>query len=174
MVWAILNDLQKTALNELLQPNQSDRAFAILSGALLDDSLRTALELRLRPKSGKSDMSEKLFKVGGPLGNTGPKIALGYQLYMLDKPARNTLYGLSEIRNLFAHKLDMSFQAGSMKLTEGLEKLELHKDRTHYPSNTWWPAAGDEVQVIQIETITNNRELFTVNLKLALHVLMDD
>ena len=104
MVWALLNQAQNVALNELIEGQKSDRIVAIVGGAMLDDSLRHAIEQRLR---FAKDMNEKLFKVGGPLGNTAPKIDLGYQLYMFEKPMRNTMYGMTEIRNLFAHRLDM-------------------------------------------------------------------
>jgi hypothetical protein len=84
MVWVTLNVEQSVALDELIQTQWSDRTVAILGGALLDDSIRQALELRLRAKDGKTDMNDKLFHIGGPLGNLQPKIDLGYQLYMLE------------------------------------------------------------------------------------------
>jgi uncharacterized protein (DUF2336 family) len=42
MVWALLNQAQNVALNELLEGQQSDRIVAIIGGAMLDDSLRHA------------------------------------------------------------------------------------------------------------------------------------
>jgi hypothetical protein len=88
MVWALLNQAQNTALKELIDGQQSDRIVAIIGGAMLDDSLRISIERRLR---FAKDMNEKLFKIGGPLGNTAPKVDLGYQLYMFEKPMRNTM-----------------------------------------------------------------------------------
>jgi hypothetical protein len=42
----------------MIETFQSDRIVAIIGGALLDDGLRRALELRFRPKDGKTDMNE--------------------------------------------------------------------------------------------------------------------
>ncbi len=170
MVWAILNREQDAAIKELIYGQSSDRVVAVIGGALLDTSIRRALELRMRRKDGKSDINEKLFKVGGPLGNTGPKIDLGYQLWMLDKPTRNTMYGLSEIRNLFAHSLSMTFDNAGKKITELSEKLVLHEGRTHYPSINDWPENTD----VELEPTRNVREKFVVNLKLSLLTLMAD
>jgi hypothetical protein len=131
MVWALLNQDQNVAISELIDGQKSDRIVAIIGGVLLDDSLRCAIEQRLR---FASDMNEKLFKVGGPLGNTAPKIDLGYQLYMFEKPMRNTMYGLTEIKNLFAHRLDMTFANKGDKFKQAVAKLALHTERTHYPT----------------------------------------
>jgi hypothetical protein len=68
------------------------------------------------------------------MGNTGPKIDLGYQLYMFEKPARNTMHGMIEIRNLFAHRLDMTFDDNGEKLKQAAAKLTFHEGRTHYPT----------------------------------------
>ena len=135
MVWAILSDEQNTAVNELIRGQQSDRIVGILGGALLDNSLRQALELRLRAKDGNTDMNEKLFGVNGPLGNLQPKIDLGYQLYMLDKPYRNAMYGLAEIRNLFAHNLSMTFADTGTKMAIASAKLTLHEEKEFYRSS---------------------------------------
>jgi hypothetical protein len=102
---------------------------------LLDDSLRRALELRLRAKDGNTDMNEKLFRINGPLGNLQPKIDLGYQLYMLDKPYRNAMYGLAEIRNLFAHNLSMTFADTGTKMAIAFAKLTLHEGKEFYHSS---------------------------------------
>jgi hypothetical protein len=141
MVWAILNEDQASALAELTSLENSDRIVAILGGALLDDSVRRALESRLRAKDGNTDMNEKLFRVGGPLGNLQPKIiGLGYQLYMLDKPHRNLMYGLAEIRNLFAHNLSMTFSDTSEAMKKASAKLTLHDGKKFYPP----PIPGDK------------------------------
>ena len=121
MVWTFLNAAQEGALREIMAI-KSERITAILGGAMLDDSLRRALETRLRPDK---DMNKKLFRVTGPLGNTGPKIDLGYQLGLFEKTVRNAMYGISEIRNLFAHDMEMSFASGPKAMSEAFNKMQL-------------------------------------------------
>jgi hypothetical protein len=163
MVWAILSDEQSAALDELIQVQESDRVVAILGGALLDDSLRQALELRLRAKDGKTDMNEKLFRFNGPLGNLQPKIDLGYQLYMLDKPHRNSMYGLAEIRNLFAHNLSMTFAYSGQKMKYAADKLTLHDGKDSYPSLIY----ADKNNYL-IEPAKSVKDKFIINLKFCL------
>ena len=169
MVWAVLNKDHDEALKELIKGQSSDRVVAIIGGAMLDSNLRRALELRMRQKDGKTDMNEKLFRVGGPLGNTGPKIDLGYQLRMLDKPTRNAMYGLSEIRNLFAHSISMKFDNANKKMSEFSDKLSLHELHTNYPSVNHLQDTG-----VPLEPVRNTREKFIVNLKLCLLMLIAD
>lgn len=167
MVWGVLNDRVNLALKELIDGKNSDRILAVVGGAMLDENLRVHLEHRLRPDK---DMNDKIFKVGGPLGNLGPKIDLGYQLYMLDRPARTTMYGISEIRNLFAHSLTMHFDSTEKKMTDAVGKLKMHEGRTHYslPNNPDVPSEHE------LEPINNKRDLFYVNLKLSILYLMSD
>jgi len=163
MSWAIINPDQHAALTELSALSKSDRIVAILGGAMLDDALRRTLESRLRPQDGNTDMNDKLFRVAGPLGNLGPKIDLAYQLWMFDKPIRNAMYGLSEIRNLFAHNMNMNFSADSEKMKTALAKLTLHEGKTHYPH----PILGG-ISEERIERIVGPKEKFIVNLKFCL------
>src|SRR5258708_24038186 len=100
MIWAILNQDHNDALKEIVD-TQSDRVSAILGAAMLDDSLRHAMEHRFR----KSTLNERIFGVSGTLGNTAAKIELAYLLYMVEKPMLIAMEGISEIRNLFAHSL---------------------------------------------------------------------
>jgi hypothetical protein len=169
MVWAILDPVQNEALKELIYVQESDRIVAILGGALLDDSLRHVLEQRLRQKDGNTDINEKLFRPGGPLGNLQPKIDLGYQLYMLDKEHRNAMYGLAEIRNLFAHNLAMKFSDAGEKMKTAVAKLRLHETRDSYPS----PIASDKNKY-PIEPANSVKDKFIVNLKFCLLWLMID
>jgi hypothetical protein len=94
MVWALLNHDHAIATEEISFFEKSDRVAAIIGGAMLDDALRKALQSRLRPQDVNTDMNDKLFRIGGPLGNLSPKVDLAYQLYMVGKPERNTMHGI--------------------------------------------------------------------------------
>ena len=165
MVWAILGEDQSKAIREIVA-SDSDRIIAVVGGAMLDHTLQQTLIERLRQDK---NMNKKLFKPNGPLGNLGPKIDLAYQLYMFEKHVRNSLYGISEIRNFFAHHLDASFASEDRAVTTAVGKLELHKNRSHYPN----PHTRIDSQY-EIESIANNRDLFLVNLKVGLLFPMAD
>jgi len=165
MVWALLGKAQGHAIQEI-EDSQSERIVAIVGGAMLDDTLRRTLEHRLRKHK---DINKKLFKPSGALGALGPKVDLAFQMYVVDKEVRNAMYGLSEVRNLFAHNLDASFDSKSVKMIEALAKLTLHDGKTVYPS----PFTGKD-SLYKIETITDSRAKFLVNLKMALIFLMKD
>ena len=170
MVWAIGNVAQNAALKELIQSQSSDRVVAIVGAAILDDALKNAMVERFRSTAGHSrDMNEKLFRITGPLGNLQPKIDLGYQLYMFEKPVRNAMYGIAEIRNVFAHRLDMSFESNDKTLLEGSRKLTLHEDQTHYSN----PFPGLE-KITIIEPTNTIRDKVFVNLKFCLLWLAGD
>lgn len=121
MVWAVLNEAQNAALKEIVQ-YQSDRLAAILGAAMLDDSLCHALEYRFR----KSSMTSRIFEANMPLGNTNAKIQLAYLLYMFEKPMLQAMEAISDIRNMFAHDLSMSFDHPSIKMQRAFTKLNLH------------------------------------------------
>ena len=133
---------------------------------MLDDTLRRTLEERLRDNK---DINKKLFRATGPLGNLGPKIDLSYQLFAFSNEARNTLYGISEIRNFFAHHLDASFDAKDKPLVDAFKKLTLHEGRQHYPD----PFTQNDSEH-EIESINTKRGTFLVNLQLGLIYLMSD
>lgn len=166
MVWAILNNTQNIALKELIEGQKSDRIVAIVGGAMAEDSLRRALESRMRKDD---DMNKKLFKIGGPLGNFGPKIDVAFQLYMFDKPLRNAMYGISEIRNNFAHQMDMKFSSQAKGMKDAIAKLQLHEGKTHYPSPN-----GDGNSEFKIKPMSQTRDIFFVNLQFVLIYLMSD
>lgn len=126
MVWSIQKEQQDKAVYEMAE-TRSPRIVAVVGGALLDQSLRHALEYRMRPDK---DTRRKLFRENGPLGGLGNKIDLGYLLYMYDEQTHAALIGISQIRNLFAHHLDMTFEAVDKGMVKAQDKLTLHEGRT--------------------------------------------
>ena len=174
MVWAILNEGQNAALNELLEGNKSDRIVAVVGGAMIDDALRQILEYRLRPKEGSTDINEILFRPSGPMGNLQPKIQLGYQLYAIDKPHRNALTGLAELRNAFAHQLSLHFDDESPTISSAIKKLTLHVGKTHYPNPTSNIPKEVSIPFESDFDFRRRRDVYFVNLKLCLIWLMGD
>jgi len=169
MAWPVLNPDQGAALQELLQGDPSDRIVAIVGGAILDNSLMHALSLRLR---ANTNTKIKILKVGGALGNLGPKIDMGYLLYMIDKQIREAMYSIEFVRNSFAHNLAVSFTSSDDKLKKAMKSLTLHQDRSHYMN----PFTGKDSQEADMEIgpVNSPRERFLVNLKICLLHLMRD
>ena len=165
MAWAVFSDEHTRGITEIIQSG-SDRVTAIVGGALLDDTLRRTLAERLR---NDKDISGKLLKINGVLGNTGPKIDILYMLGAFEKPMRNALYGLSSARNFYAHHLDASFNSQKKEMVDAMNLLTLHEGRKVYPHRIY----GDDTD-IPLETVANNRDRFIVNLKLCLNALMRD
>ncbi len=165
MVWAILNPEQNAALKEIVD-TQSDRVAAILGGAMLDDSLRRALEHRLRPHD---NINDKLFRVTGALGNTVPKIDLAFLLYMFEKPVRNTMYGIAEVRNCFAHNMSLKLDDDYKRLNDAFSKMTAHVNREYYTLPN-----GVVSTDLPIEPTTSRRAHYVVSLKLCLIDLMAD
>ena len=165
MAWAVGNPQQEAAVRELIQQQSSDRVVAIVGAAICEDALRNALASRFRDTAGHAtDINDKLFRVGGPLGFFMPKIDLGYQLYVFEKPIRNALYGIADIRNLFAHQLDMKFDSADARMIAAIKKLTLHQGQTHYPN----PITEGKDMQSAIEPTDTNRDKFLVNLKFCL------
>ena len=165
MTWAIFSDEHVRAIGEIIQ-TRSERIVAIVGGALLDDTLRRTLAERLR---NDKDISKKLLRINGPLGNPGPKIDLLYMLHAFERPVRNSLYGLTRARNFFAHNLDASFNSQKKEMAEAMKSLVLHEDLKVYPHHNYEGNTNTPV-----ETVTKNRDRFLVNLKLCLIALMRD
>jgi len=160
MVWSITSKDEESAILEILETG-SPRIVAIVGSAILERRLEQSLRLRLR----RGDTVNKLFKPAGALGSFAAKIDLGYVLHMYGKDEHAALTGISEIRNLFAHRLDMSFGAECVHAPIG--KLKLHTQRSHYPAPLW-----DGDTEVEIESPKNHIALFLVNLRIALAVLV--
>jgi hypothetical protein len=88
---------------------------------------------------------------------------------MFEKPFRNAMYGIAEIRNLFAHQLDMQFQSTDQKLIKAAKRLTLHEGLTHFPNPGVW-----ERHLAPIDSTDTVRDKFLVNLKVCLLWLAAD
>jgi len=90
----------------------SDRAFAILSGAMLDE----VLEIMLSALAIDDELLKKrLLNPNQPLGSFGPKIDACYLFGLISEREWKALRLVQKIRNAFAHKLaNLSFEDSSM------------------------------------------------------------
>jgi hypothetical protein len=98
-----------------------------------------------------------------------PKIMMLFMLGAFEKSVRETLYGLAEIRNHFAHHLDASFESDAKAITDAFKKLTLHEGRTVWPHYYL-----KEDSRSTIDPTDTKRDIFIVNLRLCLIELMRD
>ena len=92
--------------------SQSDRSAAIVAGAILDHMLMEALKVYLQPKE---KITKDFFVISGPLGDLGPKIDLAFLVGLVNEDTRRDLVTVKDIRNKFAHGLDVSdFKSGAL------------------------------------------------------------
>jgi hypothetical protein len=105
MVW-MLSDNGKVTLDAIKEFNtQSPRTVAIVGAAIIEDTLAQILSERL-PRNGET--KKELFKANGALGNLDAKVKVVYAMGLLSKPAFNDLTKIAEVRNKFAHRLDIA------------------------------------------------------------------
>lgn len=167
MTWLALGPQHGKAIEELVH-SDSQRIVAVVGGALLDNNLRAAIESRMRPDK---DRRRRLFGPNGPMG-TQNKATLAYLLGMYDENCLKAIEAIYDIRNLFAHNLEMTFNfIGDTRMSDAFSKLTLHQMFTHYP-HPFIRAAGATSE--QLEEITDLKTQFIVNLKLVLVILFKD
>jgi DNA-binding MltR family transcriptional regulator len=81
----------------------SERAMAVLLGAIVENHLTGLLRLYMRRDEEK--VARELFQPSGPLGPFGTKIRLAYMLRIIGPDLYRDLTAISKIRNTFAHDL---------------------------------------------------------------------
>ena len=92
----------------------SDRAAGIVAGSIAERRLEQALRSRLR--TDQPGISKQLFRPSGALGPFSVKIELSYLLKILTDEAYRDLVNLKNIRNDFAHDLELdSFDLPSVR-----------------------------------------------------------
>jgi hypothetical protein len=104
MPWTLRDAKRESAIVDNIDKGD-DRSAAILAGAFLEDRLTLAIKTRLIPDL---QVQGKLFKGYGPLATFAAKIDLAYLMGILNKNSRNVFHTIREIRNRFAHRLDLN------------------------------------------------------------------
>jgi hypothetical protein len=162
MVWAVINEEIKDAVAEFAD-SPSDRVCAIVGVAMIEETLRRSLELRLRA----SGLVERLFSPNRATGTYAAKVDLGYLLGMYEKEVHGTLEKMGAIRNAFAHRLSIkSFDHAALR--DNWSTLTLHTAYKRYPHPFH---AGESIEV---EPCTTKRECFIINARIIMVLLMRD
>lgn len=111
----------------------SDRAVGIVGGSIVEQRLTELLLSRFPSGDIKEKIVERLFQSGGALGSFSVKIDAAYLFGLLTDVAWRELVTIKDIRNRFAHYLDISsFQNDRIKgLVANLKLIEQTIPTTH-------------------------------------------
>jgi len=106
-VWVAIDKFKKGVFRQVvgeIDGTDSDRAAAIVAGSFVEDHLTELLKWNFIQDT---KLLDELFRVSGPVGNFGTKIDLGYLHRLYSKVAWKELDTIKEIRNAFAHKMEI-------------------------------------------------------------------
>jgi hypothetical protein len=161
-VWALLGKKMQSGVNAFAN-SRSARVVAILGASTLEEMLRRTLEYRFRESSVATEAFERGF-----LNTMHARMQLAYLLEMYGKNELVAVTGIAEMRNKFAHRLDVhSFNDSS--LDEHFKKLKLHTLYKKFPHPF---AEGDSDE--NVPSPSTRRGVFIVNLQLLLTILLRD
>jgi hypothetical protein len=107
--------------------DQSDRAAAIVAATILDLVLTSALEEFLQPHPKEA---KEFLAITGPVGDFKAKIDLALLVGLVDKAAHRDLVTVRDIRNYFAHKLNVS-SFKSEAVASLSKNIKIAESRTH-------------------------------------------
>jgi DNA-binding MltR family transcriptional regulator len=153
MAWHLNEDITIDAVKELIA--QPARSAAIVGVAIIEKAITAGL-LHHLPGSGRT--VEELFDPRkGRLGDYDAKIKLAYAMGLIRKVAFNDLGKMANIRNMFAHRLDISeFDHPEVaKLCAELELIDTHV----FEMGTSVETTPERSSVIYIENIRAKRKI---------------
>lgn len=102
MSWSAVTDHESGAIQSLAQSD--DRTIAIIAATIVEARLRMVLENSFQRDD---KIEEQFFNSTGPLGMFSNKIDLALLLGLVSKEAWRDLKTMKDIRNKFAHKLEV-------------------------------------------------------------------
>ena len=123
---------------------ESDRACAVLAGALLDSLLEQLLR-----KAMVLGSSQELFGSQGPLGSFAAKIDLALALGLISHEDHRELTLVRRIRNDFAHHLDHALNFTTAHIADRVRALQLPRIIIEYNHRLQKPFAEEYVQAVR-------------------------
>jgi hypothetical protein len=92
----------------------------LVSAAAVDDRLQKLLLGKMRTMS--NEHAKRIFN--GPLARFGPKIDVAYAFELIDDDLHNDLMVIKDIRNEFAHPVELEMNFGSPYIIELVKRLK--------------------------------------------------
>jgi DNA-binding MltR family transcriptional regulator len=123
---------------------ESDRACAVLAGALLDSLLEQLMREAMIPGS-----SQELFRAQGPLGSFAAKTDLALALGLISQEDHRELTLVRRIRNDFAHHLDHDLDFTTASIADRVRALQLPRIITEYNHRLQKPFTEEYVQAVR-------------------------
>lgn len=109
--------------------NESDRACAVLGGAVLDSLLENLLRAAMLPKIRK-----EIFEGQAALSTFSARIDIAYYFGLISEEEAGDLHLVRRIRNDFAHVLDHSLTFSSQTVTNRIYAMRLPKLLYEHPT----------------------------------------
>lgn len=101
-IWHMADEHEEAIIKSL--ETDSDRAVAIIAASMVEARL-DGLLLMLFQRNKM--VEERMFQPSGPLGSFSSKIDLAFLLNVISRNAHTQLVKIKDVRNLFAHKLNI-------------------------------------------------------------------
>jgi hypothetical protein len=143
---------------------ESDRGAAIIGAAILDLALTAALKEHLQKHE---KVAQTFFAITGPVGDLATKIDLALLVGLVGKDMHRDLVTIKDIRNYFAHKLNVSdFKSEAIrKLATNLKIIETRlcegdPNSFKWPDDYWMGVEG------KAEILAEPRQRFLQSLNL--------
>jgi hypothetical protein len=148
-IWGNKADFEHVAdaFYQLSLKETSDRAIAVIGGAVIESYLTEALRIYLHKKP---TVTKDLFSITGALGNFAPKCDLAFLVGLVGEDAYSDLKTISKIRNAFAHKLDVKdFQSEKIRtLARNLRLPEIRSGDSSVEGRDWQTAISDRQNLL--------------------------
>jgi DNA-binding MltR family transcriptional regulator len=158
-------ELITQALHKL--DSESDRSAAIVAATILDTALTEALKVYLHQNT---KITKEFFAITGPGGDLGPKVDLAFLVGLVNKDTWRDLVTIRDIRNKFAHRLDVSdFKSEAIAtLSRNLKIAELRTfdAKTKKFPKECWMSVGNRKQIL-----ADPRERFLLTVLVLCHGL---
>jgi DNA-binding MltR family transcriptional regulator len=101
-IWQYYDEDEKAVAESIAK--QSDRAAAVIAGSIIEVRMKDAILSALKRNK---DIEDFFFQPSGPMGSFRVKVDLCYMLGLLSDDAYRDLSIIKDIRNAFAHRLDI-------------------------------------------------------------------
>ena len=141
----------------------SDRACAVLAGAILDERLKTLISTYLLPAKNKKQ--DKLLGRSSPLESFSSRIELARRLNLISEEKRKALDWVRDIRNDAAHVPDFAIDNDSYrdKIENLIKELNIKEKAPDLLVEPYNGVKGNFVAVIIMLTISLEIEIKETN-----------
>jgi len=165
-----LNEEERVAFYD----HSSERAMAIVLGAIVENHLTELLRLLMRREK---DIASQLFHPSGPLGPFGTKIRLAYMFRIIGPEMYGDLTAVYKIRNKFAHDLT-AVTFDEKQIYAWIQNMHIYKivkkvadeAKVRMAENTSVNSASD---LIASKFTSSARDSYRACLRLVIHQIID-